>query len=49
MKKRVWAMGAAVMMMGVLTACSGGAGSKETSAQAEETKAESTEAAAAES
>ena len=42
-------MGAAVMMMGVLTACSGGAGSKETSAQAEETKAESTEAAAAES
>ena len=49
MKKRVWAMGAAVMMMGVLTACSGGADSKETSAQAEETKAESTEAAAAES
>lgn len=49
MKKRVWAMGAAVMMMGVLTACSGGAGSKETSAQAEETKAESTEAASAES
>lgn len=49
MKKRVWAMGAAVMMMGVLTACSGGAGSKETSAQTEETKAESTEAAAAES
>ena len=49
MKKRVWAMGAAVMMMGVLTACSGGAGSKETSAQAEETKAESTETAAAES
>ncbi len=46
MKKRVWAMGAAVMMMGVLTACSGGAGSKETSAQTEETKAESTEAAA---
>ena len=49
MKKRVWAMGAAVMMMGVLTACSGGAGSKETSVQTEETKAESTEAAAAES
>lgn len=49
MKKRVWAMGVAVMMMGVLTACSGGAGSKETSAQTEETKAESTEAAAAES
>lgn len=49
MKKRVWAMGAAVMMMGVLTACSGGAGSKETSAQAEETKAESTETTAAES
>ena len=49
MKKRVWAMGAAIMMMGVLTACSGGAGSKETSVQTEETKAESTEAAAAES
>lgn len=53
MKKRVWAMGAAVMMMGVLTACSGGAGSKEASTQAEETTAaESTEAgseAAAES
>lgn len=49
MKKRVWAMGAAVVMMGVLTACSGGAGSKETSPQAEGSKAESTEAAAAES
>ena len=48
MKKRVWAIGAAVMMMGVLTACSGGAGSKETSAQTEGSKAESTQAAASE-
>lgn len=43
MKKKIWAIGAAVMMMGALTACSGGAGSKEASTQTGETKAESAE------
>lgn len=40
MKKRVWAMGAAVMMMGALTACAGGSDSKAASTQAEESGTE---------
>ena len=49
MKKRVWAMGAAVMMMGALTACAGGSDSKAASTQAEESGTEAGKGAASES
>ena len=49
MKKRVWAMGAAVMMMGALTACAGGSDSKAASTQAEESGTEAGKGAVSES
>lgn len=49
MKKRVWAMGAAVMMMGALTACAGGSDSKAASTQAEEIGTEAGKGAVSES
>ena len=49
MKKRVWAMGAAVMMMGALTACAGGSESKAASTQAEESGTEAGKGAVSES
>lgn len=49
MKKRVWAMGAAVMMMGALTACAGGSDSKAGSTQAEESGTEAGKGAVSES
>ena len=49
MKKRVWAMGAAVMMMGALTACAGGSDSKAASTQAEESDTEAGKGAVSES
>jgi len=49
MKKRVWAMGAAVMMMGALTACAGGSDSKAASTQAEESGTEAGKGAVFES
>ena len=48
MKKRVWAMGAAVMMMGALTACAGGSDSKAASTQAEESGTEAGKGAVSE-
>lgn len=49
MKKRVWAMGAAVVMMGALTACAGGSDSKAASTQAEESGTEAGKGAVSES
>lgn len=49
MKKRVWARGAAVMMMGALTACAGGSDSKAASTQAEESGTEAGKGAVSES
>lgn len=49
MKKRVWAMGAAVMIMGALTACAGGSDSKAASTQAEESGTEAGKGAVSES
>lgn len=49
MKKRVWAMGAAVMMMGALTACAAGSDSKAASTQAEESGTEAGKGAVSES
>ena len=49
MKKRVWAMGAAVMMMGALTACAGGSDSKAATTQAEESGTEAGKGAVSES
>lgn len=49
MKKRVWAMGAAVMMMGALTVCAGGSDSKAASTQAEESGTEAGKGAVSES
>lgn len=49
MKKRVWAMGVAVMMMGALTACAGGSDSKAASTQAEESGTEAGKGAVSES
>ena len=49
MKKRVWAMGAAVMMMGALIACAGGSDSKAASTQAEESGTEAGKGAVSES
>ena len=49
MKKRVWAMGAAVMMMGALTACAGGSDSKAASTQAEASSTETGKGAVSES
>ena len=49
MKKRVWAMGADVMMMGALTACAGGSDSKAASTQAEESGTEAGKGAVSES
>lgn len=49
MKKRVWAMGAAVMMMGALTACAGGSDSKAASTQAEASSTEAGSKAVSES
>ena len=49
MKKRVWAMGAAGMMMGALTACAGGSDSKAASTQAEESGTEAGKGAVSES
>ena len=49
MKKRVWAMGAAVVMMGALTACAGGSDSKAASTQAEASSTETGSKAVSES
>lgn len=49
MKKRVWAMGAAVVMMGALTACAGGSDSKAASTQAEASSTETGKGAVSES
>ena len=49
MKKRVWAMGAAVVMMGALTACAGGSDSKAASTQAEASSTEAGSKAVSES
>ena len=49
MKKRVWAMGAAVMIMGALTACAGGSDSKAASTQAEASNTETGSKAVSES
>lgn len=49
MKKRVWAMGAAVMIMGALTACAGGSDSKAAFTQAEESGTEAGKGAVSES
>lgn len=49
MKKRVWEMGAAVMIMGALTACAGGSDSKAASTQAEASSTETGKGAVSES
>ena len=49
MKKRVWEMGAAVMIMGALTACAGGSDSKAASTQAEASSTETGRGAVSES
>lgn len=49
MKKRVWEMGAAVMIMGALTACAGGSDSKAASTQAEASSTETGSKAVSES